>query len=43
MVKKLNQCLFEVVHFERQLLQCEEDELKQRAVVGGFGVGKPGV
>lgn len=35
--------LFEVVHFERQLLQREQDELQQRRVVGGFGVGEPRV
>lgn len=37
------QYLFEVVHFERQLLQREQDELQQRGVVGSFGVGEPGV
>lgn len=37
------QYLFEVVHFERQLLQREQDELQQGGVVGGFGVGEPGV
>lgn len=35
--------LFEVVHFKRQLLQRAQDELQQRAVVGGFGVSQPGV
>lgn len=37
------QYLFEVVHFQGQLLQCEQDELQQGGVVGGFGVGEPGV
>lgn len=32
-----------MVHFERQLLQREQDELQQRSVVGGFRVGEPGV
>lgn len=35
--------LLEVVHFERQLLQREQDELQQRGVVGGFRVREPGV
>lgn len=43
LVDKLSQYLFEVVHFERQLLQCEQDELQQRGVVGGFAIGEPGV
>ena len=32
-----------MVYFERQLLQCEQDELKQRGIVGGFGIGEPGI
>lgn len=43
LVNKLSQYLFKVVHFERQLLQCEQNELQKRAVVGSFGVGEPGV
>lgn len=42
-VEKQRWYLFEVIHFERQLLQCEQNELQQRGVVGGFGVGEPGV
>lgn len=32
-----------MIHFERQLLQGEQDELQQRGIVSGFGVGEPGV
>ena len=32
-----------MVHFKRQLLQDEKNELQQRAIVGSFGVGEPGV
>lgn len=35
--------LLQVVHLEGQLLQREQDELQEWSVVGGLGVGQPGV
>ena len=43
LVGRRDQYLFEVVYFQRQLLQCEQDELQKRRVGGGFGVGQPSV
>ncbi len=40
---KVRHYLFEVIHFQGQLLQSEQDQLQQRRVVGGFGVGEPRV